>query len=231
LKLIFKPDKTKTIMKIITKLVLLCLITMSSFSLKAQLSVGGRVGINIATVSINSEGLEISPSSIIGLTVAVPVNIAITEKFSVQPELAFIQKGFEIEFDFLGNTVKGSQSINYLDLPILAMYSFVKTETITVYLAGGPVFGYAMSGETTSEENGQKTTEKVDWETAQYNRFEVGASIGAGVGFGVGPGQVVLDIRYVIGLSNLNSESTGGTDKVTNMGTGISVGYIVPIGG
>ena len=89
-----------------------------------------------------------------------------------------------------------------------------------------------MSGNTETEENGNKTSEKIDFDDIMYNRFEFSASIGAGAGFVVGPGQIVLDARFVPGLSNLNGDSdTNSSDKIMNTGFQVGVGYMVPIGG
>ena len=97
-------------MKIISKITLIFLLVFSTSQLMAQLSIGGRVGANFANVNIKSEGIEISPSSITGFLIAVPFDIAISENFSVQPELMFIQKGYEVSFDFLGTTVNRKRS-------------------------------------------------------------------------------------------------------------------------
>jgi hypothetical protein len=219
-------------MKIISKSILIFLLVFSTSNLMAQLSIGGRVGANFANVSVSNIE-DISTNSITGFSVAFVLDIGITENFSVQPELAFIQKGFNQEetFDILGTmfTIKVDQVINYIDVPILAKYAFVNSETLIVYVAAGPVLGYAMSGKTTVEQDGEKETMDINFDDEGINRFDFGGSIGAGAGFGVGPGHIVLDLRYVMGFSNLIKDPID-NEKVNNTGFGASVGYVVPLG-
>jgi len=229
----FKTIKFKNVMKSILKVVFLALFAVSSFSVMAQLSIGGRVGANFANYSISNIE-DVSPNSITGFSVALVLDIGITENFSVQPEIAFIQKGFNQEetFEIFGETftVKADQIVNHIDVPILAKYAFVNSETLVVYAAVGPVLGYAISGKYKVESNGEKETMDINFDDDGINRFDFGASFGAGAGFGVGPGHIIVDLRYVMGFSNLIKDPVD-NEKVNNTGFGASVGYVVPIGG
>lgn len=217
-------------MKNISKLLLLCLLTSSSYSLMAQLSLGLRAGANFGNVSFDPDD-DFDPMSITGLIIAVPFEIAISENFAVQPELMYIQKGYGEEDSFQGQTFSIDLIINQIDVPVLAKYLFVNSETFSAYAAGGPVFGYALSAKGKSESNGDKEEVDLDWDDdlPDYNRFEVLVSIGAGAGLPVGPGQIVLDLRYLFGLTDLDGADDDFTAK--NNGFQATVGYMIPIGG
>ena len=201
-----------------------------TFTATAQISVGVRVGANFANQDFEAEGLSISPDGITGLSFAVPVEIGITESFSVQPELVYIQKGSSFDFEFYGYTTKQETTINYFEIPILAKYKFV-TEPVQAYIAAGPVIGFGLGGTISAEVNGQKEEEDIDFERDGLKKSDFGLSIGAGVGFGAGPGQVVVDLRYILGLSNIADLEDGEDGSIKNRGFGIGVGYMFPIGG
>lgn len=194
-------------------------IVMLSATLFAQLSVGLRGGVNIAKQTYDADGFDISPDNIIGLTLAGIIELGLTENLAIQPELAFVQKGFKFEFeDISGEKTTSKLRINHIDVPVLVKYKF-GGETIGAYLAAGPTFGYAITG--SSEEDGDKTKfEDEDWEG--YNRFELGGSLGGGLKFG----KLFLDLRYLLSFSNLTDESDV---KAHNNGISISLGFLTDL--
>ncbi|MEO0875247.1 MAG: PorT family protein, partial [Bacteroidota bacterium] len=61
--------------------------------------------------------------------------------------------------------------------------------------------------------------------------FDFGLAVGAGVQLEVGPGQIFFDVRYLLGLANLDdSEPEDEQIDVFNRGIGASVGFLFPIG-
>ncbi len=204
-------------------------LTFTSF---AQLSVGVRAGVNFANQTFEAEGLSISPDGLTGLYVSIPVEIGISDKFSVQPELTYLQKGSSTKFDVLGFSTESTVTYNYLELPILAKYKFVKTDDLGVYAAAGPSFGYALGGESKVSLQGVEETTDIDFgkeEFEDFNRLDVALNFGAGVEYQAGPGKLVLDLRYMLGLSNLNgAEDDDATTK--NNGFAASIGYMFTLG-
>jgi len=186
----------------------------------AQISAGGRAGINIAKVSVKpSDVVETSIDNRLGITVAALVEIGISGGFAVQPEIVFVQKGWKEKYPFLD--LEAEAIFNYFDVPILLKYKF-GAETVKGYFAAGPTIGYAISGKT--KVNGE--AEKIeDWR--DYNRFEIGVSLGAGIGFTAGSGTLFLDARYLLGLSDLSVDED---NTFKNKGISISVGYMALLG-
>jgi hypothetical protein len=216
-------------MKVISKIALLCFLLVSTSNLMAQLTIspGLRVGVNLANVSADPD-FEIDTESIIGLIFAVPVEIGIGESFAIQPEVMFVQKGFKIEQNLLGFNFESQMIVNQLDIPILAKFKFVNTESFQAYAAAGPVFGYALSGKQKIEALGQSEEEDVDFDEIGYNRFETLVSVGAGAGIPIGPGVIVLDLRYLFGLSDLDDTEDV---KVKNNGFQGGIGFMFTFGG
>ncbi len=214
-------------MKNISKIVLLALFTLTSFQAISQLSIGTRAGVNFAYIIFeDASGDEVF---IPGLVIAVPFNIGIVKKFSIQPEFMYIQKGYGEKFFFFSTDVKRKLVVNQIDIPVFAKFSFVNTDEILAYLGGGPVIGYALNAKIKVEANGQKEIESVSFADLDYNRFEVGATFGLGVGVGVGFGHIIFDTRFMIGFTNL--DSTGYSTVANNIGFAFTLGYMVPLTG
>ena len=206
-------------MTLIKKISLTLTFSLFSIFLFSQGSFGVRAGLTIPNQNFEQDGVDISFDANLGLALAVFMELEISDNFAIQPELAFMQKGTKIELEFFGETVTNKFRLNYLDVPILAKAKF-GNESIAAYVAAGPSFGFAISG--SNEADGEK--EKIE-EWDDFNRFELGAVIAGGAGIPLEDGQVLFDLRYFFGLSNLDASDEDIT--ATNNGIGISVGYLM----
>jgi len=196
-------------------------VLLFSFSTQAQTTFGARAGLNLANISIDSDFGGISTDSRMGITIALLADVGVSESFSVQPELHYIQKGYKVETEFLGYMIKGTLTLNYLELPIHAKYKFGK-ENLGGYVLAGPTIGYALSGNAEQCENGNCQSEKIEFdENDGFKRFELGLSLGGGVTIGE---NLFIDIRYVLGISNLSND--GSEDTAKNKGIQFGVGYM-----
>lgn len=106
------------------KLTITSLILFSTLFCFAQNSIGVRVGINLANQQYDADGLDLSFDSNLGFSIAIPFEIGLSDNFSVQPELAFIQKG--VKQDGIIDEVEVKTILNYLEVPILAKKLFKK---------------------------------------------------------------------------------------------------------
>ncbi|WP_409149863.1 porin family protein [Sphingobacterium sp. BS-2] len=128
--------------------------------------------------------------------------------FSVQPELNFLSKGMAIK----GTGAKKEKfNLNYLEIPVLAKYSFGP-----VYVNAGPAIGLKL-GESKAIKKEYGAIKKIDF----------GVQLGAGVALPAGPGKVIVDARYALGLSNISDVK--GTE-IKNRGFIASIGYAIPLG-
>lgn len=226
-------------MKILLKLLFACLLTMSSFNLKAQfsLSIGVAGGVNLSTIV---EAYDFVDTDIYeptgGLILAVPINIGISRMFSVQPEIMFIQKGYKDDYLLSGGfNDQAKILINQIDLPLLARFNFVNSDAVIFYTAVGPVLGFAQNAKYIDKSNGQTTKLDIDLDLTDYNRFEVSASIGIGVGFNVGFGHIIFDTRFLLGISDTNGVIDNNNyyyyndEYVRNVGLQLRLGYSLPL--
>lgn len=170
--------------------------------------------------------------------------------FSIQPELLYIQKGGALKASEMGETLKIKETLNYIEMPLLAKVSFCK-DAVKAYLNAGPSLGYALGGKYSFYYSGFGYTRdkegkiKFGEEPANYNgddryygkesvnRRDLGLQFGGGLKLKTGTGAFLLDVRYGLGLSNYNKENTTHHLKADgkNRALAVSLGYAIPLGG
>lgn len=199
-----------------TSLAILAFLVISQFSF-AQLNFGVRAGVNIANMNFDLDGVSLEPSSIIGINVGALLNIGVTEDFSVQPEVNFIQKGSKIDETDL--TPEFKTTFNFIEIPVLAKYAF-GGESIGGFVQAGPSFGFALNGTNKAGDE----SEDIDFDEDGIKRTDFGLQFGAGISFG----NFFVDARYLLGLANLDDS---GDDSVTTKTNGINIGVGYMFGG
>ena len=181
--------------------------------------------------------------SLNSFTAGFNVDLKLQENFSLLCELDYITKGSvtKANFAFLGAgfTYEESLKINYLELPLLAKFSFPVTKG-KIYLMVGPSFAYALSGRSSLTTNidslfgfsGNTYTlkESIDFKRDNVNRFDCAANFGVGFSFLAGACRINPEFRYQIGLINLNTEKAVDEEeyRVTTTCIVISVGISFP---
>ncbi len=195
--------------KILCLMAFLILTTISAY---AQPKFGVRVGVNISKQELKSDSINVDPKSKFGLGLAVVSEFPLGEVISFAPELHWLQKGYKID-DINLPVGELTATFNYLELPLLVRANF--GETAKFFVFGGPSIGSLLSGRT---EDGSGNAEDLDFD--DWSRFELGAHLGAG--FSVGP--IVVDIRYLLGISNIGNDLPDDVEiRNTGFGGGVSV--------
>ncbi|PYF72357.1 porin family protein [Pedobacter nutrimenti] len=140
-----------------------------------------------------------------GFTAGLGLNFQIAKSsFSIQPELNYVSEGTKIK----GTNLK--YNLNYLEIPVLAKYTFGP-----VYVNAGPSLGLAVGGK-----------EKMEaLYGAKINKLDFGIQMGAGVAIPAGKGSILLDGRYALGLTDVNK----GPATAKNRGILLTIGYAIPL--
>jgi hypothetical protein len=170
---------------------------------------------------------EENVSSLAGFTGGLGINILMGEKFSLQPELLFIQKGANYEFkqgigDGILQTATTDIRVNYLELPVLAKFTFGEGK-VKYYVNAGPSLSYGLGGKTDYSINWTLGNETVYQEQAEgdvkfddypeeypaqdvyfQRRLDVGVQVGGGV---ILYKKVIVDARYGYGFTKLDDEA------------------------
>lgn len=206
-------------------------------------SFGSRLGANLSTLRV-IEGEKMFHSGyseaygyITGAQFGAVVNIGLSDRFSIQPELLYSQKGHKVRSYFIEDDdledMRAKLRMNYLEVPVLAKLSF-GNKKLQFFLTAGPSVGYWVSGRSEwayagLEENKAYVFRKDYKHGLKENRLDVGANVGFGVAYPLGTGKLNLDVRYGLGLSDISKYEDDRPDHITKDGHrtfGVSVAYL-----
>jgi hypothetical protein len=171
-------------------LIIVCMVVFGLFlGQNAFAEFGLKAGLNFSTVS-DTDG-----DSKTGLIFGAFYSYELNDSFSIQPELLYIQNGNKAEEG--GITFK--TKLDYLVIPVLAKFKFQGSETVKPYVLAGPYLGLKMSAKLSAEGDGGSAD--TDLDGAKGTTF--GVTFGAGIGVKMGDGNILVEARYNLGLSNI----------------------------
>jgi hypothetical protein len=183
---------------------------------KAQFGIKG--GLNVANQSYSGEGSP-SSSSIIGFHIGGFVEVKVSDKFSIQPELLYSTQGSKFDVTVneggINYDTENIFKLAYINIPVI--FKYYASEKFS--LQAGPQIGFLTSSKMETEVLGQSVTQDVKdfFESVDY-----GLNIGAGYDF---TKKVSAGIRYNFGLANVFNDSEGSNDKIKNNVFSVSLGY------
>ncbi len=166
-------------------------------SSSSEVSFGAKGGVNFAAIT-GDETDDLDGRT--GFHGGAVVNIPISELFAVQPEVVYSTQGATFMEEGLDVTVK----LDYVNIPILA--DFTVAEGFS--LQGGPQIGINVTKEVEAEGF------SMELEDVESVIFE--GAIGAQYRLPVG---LFFQARYVIGITNINSDS----DDISNQNSVFSL--------
>jgi outer membrane immunogenic protein len=155
----------------------------ASLSIKAQtVTFGVKGGLNIAKLT-DFDRSKTPPSIYAGGF----ANIALTEEFSIQPELLYSGQGNKYD-DILHNEY--TTKLGYINIPVMAQYHIVPE----FYVEAGAQLGFLAGAKVKS---GKVTVDVKD----DSKSVDFGLGFGVGYQFPVGLG---IGARYMFGLTNVS---------------------------
>jgi hypothetical protein len=200
----------------------------------AQVRVGGLVDLNLATVSTGAETFSGQLGTCARLGGGAVVEYRASRGLSVVLAPMLIGKGTKTTATNLGVTSKQTVKLTYLELPLLAKYSFGGRDALQPYILGGPTIGFKTGADapyTYSRAPG--APDDVAAPLLLYGSgdevkgMDLGFGVGAGVSRPAGSVHVFAEALYVVGLANV-IDVPGASIK--NMGLQLRLGVTVPIG-
>jgi hypothetical protein len=184
-----------------------------------QVVVGAKIGYaNTDLVGSNDDGISTKNAAVLGGIFGWLIN----PWFALHVEPVFTQKGAEID-NFQFGDLPASVRLTYLELPVLAKFKYERPADTRSGPFGtiGPVFGFNTSDELEVAGSTQNVNQPV-------KSFDFGLGVGAGWDIAAGNGHATLEVRYVIGLTNVFD--SGGprpdiTDDLKNRALQVSIGW------
>jgi len=203
------------------KLFFIAAITVMSVSaIQAQeVRLGAKAGVNFSTFSGDNLG---DIESRTGFHIGGLVEIPITERFSVQPEILYSAQGakYTDEGSELGvnYSYEVEQKLDYIQVPIMAKFYVVDG----LALEAGPQISFLASSK------GEVEGTIGDINVSNEEDLDDIAGIDFGVGVGASyrlPMGVFFGARYNFGLSNINDADNADNQKYHNNVFQLSAGY------
>jgi hypothetical protein len=167
--------------------------------------VGGGVkgGLSLGDIPRFADELDVSEgnsSLLIGWAVGGFLAIRFEGGFSLQPEVLYTQKGVKFEVRESGEAFNVKYKGDYLDIPVLARYTFGKG--VRGYVFAGPSFDFKLNAKVTIDALGQADDEDL---SDEVEPFEFALVFGGGVELG----PVLLEARWSEGLTNIAKSDAG----------------------
>ena len=212
-------------------LVLMLVSWNTEASIAGELSIGAKAGLITTSVTGVPQEWEDSKSYRTSFVGGMFLNYAIDDAFSLQPELLYVPKGVT------GNLYDGfisvdvTPSFEFLELPILAKYTFPTGGKWHPCVFAGPSFAYVLSSKLKISAGWLSTSIDI---SSLTNDTEFGIVAGTGFDYETGRGVLTFDVRYERGLTNiiksgevefLGSTQTISIDEFKNYGFAFLVGY------
>ena len=186
--------------------------------LQAQWEFGGIIDLNIASINVSPGSSTEDYSSYLGFGIGAVVDRSLTGQIDLHVEPMFLQKGGKIETSSFVAVFK----VHYFEIPFMFRYTIQSNASLLPYAMAGPSIGFLTSAKFKFEDDSEQD------EKDTTNGFDLGLGIGGGVKLPQGNKTFFTEIRYVLGLTNVNKEAD--ESEVKNRGLQVVVGVTFPFG-
>jgi hypothetical protein len=189
----------------------------------AQMTIGAKGGINLATASLTVSDTDLSPGTRTSYHGAAVIGMQVGRGFAIEGQVRFVGKGFDPGASDSG--VASNLAMDYFEFPVLATFTFPRDPSLlAARVFAGPSVGLRAS---CNFETPVDQTGFTDCDGDLSKTFDFSAVVGAGVKIGRGLGGIVLDVSYDWGFLDITA---GDQDaSLYNRNLLFSAGFIVPI--
>lgn len=146
------------------------------------------------------------------------VEIPVTERFSVQPEILYSAQGAEYRDKGAGYDYTVTQKLDYISVPVMAKFYVIDGLAIEA----GPQVSFLTSAK--GEFEGTSGGVTVSGEEDLDDVSKIDFALGAGVSYRL-PMGVFFGARYNFGLTNVNDGEFKDDNKIHNNVFQLSAGY------
>lgn len=198
-------------------------------------SFGLRGGVNFQNVNGKDEdGKKLENDIITGFHIGVNAEIPVAPGFYFQPGVLYTIKGAKNTDVFLGQTIKSTARLSYIEVPLNLVYKPV-LGTGRLLLGFGPYVAFGIGGDVKFESGNNSETHKIKYkkmvldtdpdDVAYFRPMDAGANFLFGYEF---TQKISLQLNAQLGLVKINPEYEGEPNdqsSAKNTGFGFSLGY------
>jgi hypothetical protein len=190
------------------KLALVLFAGISFATAHAQVQFGVKGGFNFATQTGSDAG---DSKMLLNLNAGAFLKLGVVPGFAIQPELVYSGQG--AHYDVPGEDI--NYHANYLNIPILFKWSHRSGP----YFETGPQIGFLLSAH--RKEGGDSFDEKEAYRSSDFAWV-------FGVGYKIPRSPVGIDLRYNIGLSNIEDNDVTQLDgRIRNDVLQLGITYVL----
>ena len=190
-------------------IIVLAIAIQPIFAQDGAMQFGVKVGLNLANLSFDPDPEGFSFDAATKFGVGGIMLYPLSEVLDLQVEAMYLLKGTKAEFDFLGTVFEMELNLAYLSVPVMVRYNLGSEDT-SPYIVVGPEFGFLLSAK--GKFGGEPEEDIKD----DFKSLDLGLNIGAGVSMDMGTMPVFAEVRYSLGLSDID-DNDAGTTKTTGI--------------
>ena len=176
-----------------------------------KVRLGVKAGLNISSLSFDES--EINSSNKSGFAAGLMAEIPVAEKFSIQPELVYSQQGMKFSYsdaEVENSHYKSTISLNYINIPVMLKYYFVKGFSIQA----GPQIGILLKAKNEYQDNFLGYENRENLNLKDYtNGIDTSVNFGLGYQF---KDKFYADARYNISYSDIFKEANPTGNYIIN---------------
>jgi len=194
----------------------LMLISTSAF---AQINFGLRNGIAATTFSDKGD-LYNDNNVTFSYTAGAFATIPVYKSFAIQPELNYVRKGRSNETTELNTTVETDFMLHYLQVPVLLQYrndQMLNKSGSVFYINAGPYAAFVLNTQTRVSGDYEGTPAPV----SDSKNTDWGTTFGIGFQTPIFKKDICFDLRYDMGLSEIEQQPADYRTKALSLTIGI----------
>jgi hypothetical protein len=189
-----------------------CFIAFLPFGAAAQsVGFGVKGGLALGDVPHFAEEIDVAGAKTelrIGYAAGGFLAIRFDNGFSIQPEVLYTQKGVKVDLGQGAVVADVRIKADYLDVPVLARYTFGKG--LRGYVFAGPSLDFKLSAKQEMDFLGESEEEDISDEVED---FEFAVVFGGGIELG----PLLLEARWSEGLTNLAKADGDESDEIPDL--------------
>jgi hypothetical protein len=177
------------------KSALVILFTFTLTEIYAQLRSEYLIGVNLSTLTIKINGVNINPKTCVGIHFGGFYEIPVRKHFTLQPSFIFSAKGTDYKID----TLSISLAPAYIEVPVNLSLSFdISSAKVSLY--SGPYFAYAFGGYKSETGSQINNISYGSGQSQDLRPFDFGLNLGTRVKLK----SFEIAIQYGLGLKNIS---------------------------
>jgi opacity protein-like surface antigen len=179
----------------------------------SEVKFGAKGGINLANIAGDDAG---DANMYVGFNVGMFVEIPVTDKLTIQPEVLYSAQGSKSEGTFEGYNFDATFKLNYINIPVMFKYQVANKFS----LEAGPYVGFLTSAKIDVDIAGLGS-DTVDMKD-QMKSTDFGLGLGMNYEFS---DVIFANARYQAGLTQIGDSGQEGADDIKNSVFQIGLGF------